>query len=122
MGSGDWGNDGPVSWDKSAIPSTLTLDYLENRLLNENRYQEVSEVMILDSTEEEQGLGYRAVSGEIDDISDLLSSELSTGVVTVVLHSEWTSVDLARNYTFDLAMDATTSRVIGWIQVSTSSQ
>ena len=78
--------------------------------------------MILDSTEEEQGLGYRAVSGEIDDISDLLSSELSTGVVTVVLHSEWTSVDLTRNYTFDLAMDATTSRVIGWIQVSTSSQ
>lgn len=122
VGSGDWGNDGPVSWDKSAIPSTLTLDYLENRLLNENRYQEVSEVMILDSTEEEQGLGYRAVSGEIDDISDLLSSELSTGVVTVVLHSEWTSVDLTRNYTFDLAMDATTSRVIGWIQVSTSSQ
>lgn len=120
--SGDWGNDGPVSWDKSAIPSTLTLDYLENRLLDENRYQEVNEVMILDSTEEEQDLGYRAVSGEIDDISDLLSSELSTGVVTVVLHSEWTSVDRTRNYTFDLAMDATTSRVIGWIQVSTSSE
>ncbi len=122
MDSGDWGNDDPVSWDKSAIPSTLTLDYLENRLLNENRYEEVNEVMIPDSPEELRHLGYRAVSGEIDDISDLLSSELSTGVVTVVLHSEWTSVDRTRDYTFDVAMDATTSRVIGWIQISTSSE
>lgn len=120
--SGDWGNDDPASWDKSAIPSTLTLDYLENRLLNENRYEEVNEVMIQDSPEELHHLGYRAVSGEIDDISDLLSSELSTGVVTVVLHSEWTSVDRTRDYTFDVAMDATTSRVIGWIQISTSSE
>ena len=120
--SGDWGNDDPVSWDKSAIPSTLTLDYLENRLLNENRYAEVNEVMILDSQEERQYLGYRAVSGEIDDISDLLSSELSTGVVTVVLHSEWSSLDRTRDYTFDVAMDATSSRVIGWIQISTSSE
>ena len=122
MDSGDWGNDNPVSWDKTAIPSTLTLDYLENRLLNENRYSEVNEVIIPDSPEERQYLGYRAVSGEIDDISDLLSSELSTGVVTVVLHSEWASSDNTRDYTFDVAMDATTSRVIGWIQISTSSE
>ena len=111
--------DGEVSWDKTSVPSTLTLDYLGNRLLAQGRYSQVEQVLFEENAAKTNMLGYRVLSGEADDLSDLLSSDLSTGIVTVVASSEWSQSN--RDYSFNAVMDATTARVGGWIQISTAS-
>ncbi len=108
-----------VSWDKSAIPRTLTLEYLENRLFNQGRYDYVDEVFSLSYSSLEENMGYRALSGEAEDISDFLSSELSTGVVSFTAEREWTESN--KDHTFNVAIDATNARAIGWFQVTTES-
>ena len=111
--------EGEVSWDKTSVPSTLTLDYLGSRLLAQGRYSQVEQVLFEENAAKTNMLGYRVLSGEADDLSDLLSSDLSTGIVTVVASSEWSQSN--RDYTFNAVMDATTARVGGWIQISTAS-
>ena len=111
--------EGEVSWDKTSVPSTLTLDYLGSRLLAQGRYSQVEQVLSEQSAVKTNSLGYRVLSGEADDLSDLLSSDLSTGIVTVVASSEWSQSN--RDYNFNAVMDATTARVGGWIQISTAS-
>ena len=76
--------EGEVSWDKTSVPSTLTLDYLGSRLLAQGRYSQVEQVLFEENAAKTNMLGYRVLSGEADDLSDLLSSDLSTGIVTVV--------------------------------------
>ena len=57
----------------------LTLDYLGNRLLAQGRYSQVEQVLFEENAAKTNMLGYRVLSGEADDLSDLLSSDLSTG-------------------------------------------
>ena len=64
-------------------------------------------------------VGYRVISGEADDVSDLLSSEFSTGAVTAIASSEWSQNN--KDHTFNVIMDATTARVGGWVQISVAS-
>ena len=79
----------------------------------------MEQVLSEQSAVKTNSLGYRVLSGEADDLSDLLSSDLSTGIVTVVASSEWSQSN--RDYNFNAVMDATTARVGGWIQISTAS-
>ena len=110
---------GTASWDKSSIPSTHTLDYLENRLLRQDRYSQVQQVFMTQNSDSLNLVGYRVISGEADDVSDLLSSEFSTGAVTAIASSEWSQNN--KDHTFNVIMDATTARVGGWVQISVAS-
>ena len=104
-------NDGEVTWNQDAIPSTHTLKNLEDRILDDNRYQDLQISHDLVGTT----YGYRLSVSEENDLFSFLPGDLTEGQVLVVGSREWTESNREHNVNF--AMDAQTGRMLAWAEV-----
>ena len=104
-------NDGEVTWNQDAIPSTHTLKNLEDRILDDNRYQDLQVSHDLVGTT----YGYRLSVSEENDLFSFLPGDLTEGQVLVVGSREWTESNREHNVNF--AMDAQTGRMLAWAEV-----
>ena len=109
-------NDGEITWNQEAIPSTHTLKNLEARILNTNRYEGLSISHDIDGI----NYGYRLSVSEESDIFSFLPGDLTEGQVLVVGSREW--VESNREHNINYAMDAQTGRMLAWAEVIGSSQ
>ena len=109
-------NDGEITWNQEAIPSTHTLKNLEDRILDTNRYQGLSISHDLDGI----NYGYRLSVSEESDLFSFLPGDLTEGQVLVVGSREW--IESNREYNINYAMDAQTGRMLAWAEVIGSSQ
>lgn len=109
-------NDGEITWNQEAIPSTHTLKNLEARILDTNRYEGLSISHDIDGT----NYGYRLSVSEENDIFSFLPGDLTEGQVLVVGSREW--VESNREHNINYAMDAQTGRMLAWAEVIGSSQ
>ncbi len=120
-------NDGEVTWNQDAIPSTHILKNLEHRILDVNRYQDLANSLGTSSLDEpdsswseETNYGYRLSVSEDNDLFSFLPGDLTEGQVTVVGSREWTESDRKHNINF--VMDAQTGRMLAWAEVIGSLQ
>ena len=104
-------NDGEITWNQDAIPSTHTLKNLEDRILDDNRYQDLQVSHDLVGTT----YGYRLSVSEDNDLFSFLPGDLTEGQVLVVGSREWT--DSNREHNVNFAMDAQTGRMLAWAEV-----
>ena len=109
-------NDGEITWNQEAIPSTHTLKNLEARILDTNRYEGLSISHDIDGI----NYGYRLSVSEESDIFSFLPGDLTEGQVLVVGSREW--VESNREHNTNYAMDAQTGRMLAWVEVIGSSQ
>ena len=109
-------NDGEITWNQEAIPSTHTLKNLEVRILDTNRYEGLSISHDIDGI----NYGYRLSVSEESDIFSFLPGDLTEGQVLVVGSREW--VESNREHNINYAMDAQTGRMLAWAEVIGSSQ
>ena len=104
-------NDGEITWNQDAIPSTHTLKNLEDRILDDNRYENLQVSHDLVGTT----YGYRLSVSEDNDLFSFLPGDLTEGQVLVVGSREWT--DSNREHNVNFAMDAQTGRMLAWAEV-----
>ena len=114
-------SSGTASWDREAVPDTLTLSLLEGRLLDDLRYSELNSMI-----EGSQGtwftdveLGYLVTIPE-DDLLSSLPGGIADGRVALLGQRSWTD-DSGIDHSLRFGMDAESSRMAGWILTSSSS-
>ena len=109
-------DDGEVTWNQEAIPSTHTLKNLEHRILDPDRYSDLSSSLgSTTSWSESTNYGYRLSVSEENDLFSFLPGDLTEGQVLVVGSREWTESN--RNHEINFAMDAQTGRMLAWAEV-----
>ena len=108
-------NDGDITWNQEAIPSTHTLKNLESRILDVDRYQDLASSLGSSSWFENTDYGYRLSVSEDNDIFSFLPGELTEGQVTIIGSREWTESNREHNINF--AMDAQTGRMLAWAEI-----
>lgn len=114
-------SSGTASWDREAVPDTLTLSLLEGRLLDDLRYSELNSMI-----EGSQGtwftdveLGYLVTIPE-DDLLSSLPGGIADGRVALLGQRSWTD-DSGIDHSLRFGVDAESSRMAGWILTSSSS-
>ena len=92
-------DDGEVIWNQDAIPSTHTLKNLEARILDSNRYQDLSLSLGDNQWSEGSSFGYRLSVSEDSDLLSFLPGDLTEGQVTVAGSREWVDSNRCLLYT-----------------------
>lgn len=113
-------NDGEVTWNQDAIPSTHSLKNLESRILDVNRYQDLASSLGSSSWFENTDYGYRVSVSEDNEIFSFLPGDLTEGQVTIIGSRKWTESN--REHNIDFVMDAQTGRMLAWAEIIGSSQ
>tara|TARA_B100000214_G_scaffold375513_1_gene362278 strand:+ start:6351 stop:8729 length:2379 start_codon:yes stop_codon:yes gene_type:complete len=107
-------DDGEVIWNQEAIPSTHTLKNLEARILDSNRYQDLSISLGESQWSEGSSFGYRLSVSEDNDLLSFLPV-VDEGQVTVAGSRDWSESNRKHNINF--AMDAQTGRMLAWAEI-----
>ena len=114
-------SSGTASWDREAVPDTLTLSLLEGRLLDDLRYSDLNSMI-----EGSQGtwftdveLGYLVTIPE-DDLLSSLPGGIGDGRVALLGQRSWADGS-GIDHSLRFGMDAETSRMAGWVLTSSSS-
>ena len=107
-------DDGEVIWNQEAIPSTHTLKNLEDRILDSNRYQDLSISLGENQWSEGSSFGYRLSVSEDNDLLSFLPV-IDEGQVTVAGSRDWSESNRKHNINF--AMDAQTGRMLAWAEI-----
>ena len=107
-------DDGEVIWNQEAIPSTHTLKNLEARILDSNRYQDLSISLGENQWSEGSSFGYRLSVSEDNDLLSFLPV-IDEGQVTVAGSRDWSESNRKHNINF--AMDAQTGRMLAWAEI-----
>ena len=108
-------DDGEVIWNQDAIPSTHTMKNLEARILDPNRYQDLSISLGENQWSDGTSFGYRLSVSEDSDLLSFLPGDLTEGQVTVAGAREWSESNRKHNINF--AMDAQTGRMLAWAEI-----
>ncbi|MDP6328699.1 MAG: SAP domain-containing protein [Candidatus Thalassarchaeaceae archaeon] len=107
-------DDGEVIWNQEAIPSTHTLKNLEDRILDSNRYQDLSISLGENQWSEGSSFGYRLSVSEDNDLLSFLPV-IDEGQVTVAGSRDW--LESNRKHNINFAMDAQTGRMLAWAEI-----
>ena len=112
--------DDSVTHNRDSIPEVLPLEQLEARLMNQQRFADLTgEEALFTSTglHDDTRVGYLVVvpgSGFGCDITDIFDSV--TGATTVDMQRQWDDGDW--DHTFSLLADGTDGRVVGWTHLA----
>ena len=118
-------NDGTMSssdspgYNLNAIPETLSLSVLENRMLEMDGLDEPGSVMGLNNgLNSDVSIGSILLATTSSDLLDILTSQqnIDQGEVGFTASRTWTEGSAEHNY--DVAMDAERGRMIGWIHTT----
>ena len=118
-------NDGTMSssdspgYNLNAIPETLSLSVLENRMLEMDGLDEPGSVIGLNNgLNSDVSIGAILLATTSSDLLDILTSQqnIDQGEVGFTASRTWTEGSAEHNY--DVAMDAERGRMIGWIHTT----
>ena len=110
-----------MTWNGDSIPRTQTIFLLEERILAEGRYPDLSlHIKSGDSWHLDAEVGYRLSVTEDNELLSLLPGDLGDGKVTMLASREWESGD--RNSSLEGAMDAETGEMALWYMIDSPSE
>ena len=102
-----------VSWNRDSIPKTQSLSLLEERILTEGRYPDLSQhIQSGDSWNLEAEVGYRLSVTEENEFLNLLPGDLGDGKVAMTTSRDWETG--GRDNSLEMAMDAETGEMVMW--------
>ena len=112
---------GEVTWNRDSIPSTQTISLLETRILDPERYPDLSQyVQSGESWNLQAQVGYRLSVTEDNEVLSLLPGDLGDGKVTMTAVREWEQE--GRERSVDLAMDSETGEMVIWWLIDSPSE
>ena len=112
--------DDSITYDREAIPSVLPMHELESRVMDEQRFADLTgddSLFTASGFHPETTVGYLVVvpgTGFGLDFGDLFDN---SGATTYDVQRQWDENGL--NHRFSLLVDATDGRLIGWTKLST---
>ena len=112
--------DDSITYDREAIPSVLPMHELESRVMDEQRFADLTgddSLFTASGFHSETTVGYLVVvpgTGFGLDFGDLFDN---SGATTYDVQRQWDENGL--NHRFSLLVDATDGRLIGWTKLST---
>ena len=111
-------DEGTTVWSRDAIPDTLSLEKLEQRILAESRYPGLETHMSSSSAtwDESVSYGYRLSVSEANEVLDSIVGDAGDGQVNVAGSRTWQ--DSGREHTVSFAMNAESSRMVAWYHTS----
>lgn len=112
------GDDKPAH-RRESIPTTATLQQVEERIIDPNRYPILaSDIASGGSLSDDTSIGYLlTVPPEASDLLDLIDG-LQDGSVVVFGQREWTESGM--DHTLSYGIDGETGRMAGWVKTSTN--
>lgn len=114
------GGDDKPAHRRESIPTTASLQQVEERIIDPNRYPILaSNIASGGSLSDDTSIGYLlTVPPEASDLLDLIDG-LQDGSVVVFGQREWTESEM--DHTLSYAIDGETGRMAGWVKTSTNS-
>ena len=112
-------DEGTTVWSRDAIPDTLSLEKLEQRVLTESRYPDLEQHISSSSSsmwDESVSYGYRLSVSEANEVLDSLVGDAGDGQVNVAGSRTWQ--ESGREHTVSFAMNAESSRMVAWYHTS----
>jgi len=119
-GDGQIAGDDKPEHARERIPSTHRLSVIESRMISENFYPDLSELVVSNGQlRNDVHVGYTLLVPDDNAVSDWLDDfDILDGRVTVYLERSWTVGNI--EHTLQAGMDGETGRMAGWIITSTS--
>ncbi len=114
-------DDDVISWNRDSIPDTQTMSLLEERILEQDRYPDLAQVISSDASSgarvwhSDAVVGYRLSVTQDNDYLSLLPGDLGDGKVTLTGSRDWQGD--GRDYSVNLVMDAETGEMVAWYQI-----
>ena len=112
--SSDNNANGEIIWNRAAIPDTPTMDLLEQRILNSDRYPDLYPLISSNQNSWDSGIkiGYRL---SVSDDNELLSSipvNLGEGQVSIIGSKNWE--EAGKNHSNYFLMNGETGEMLAW--------
>ena len=119
LDKGSIGGDDKPAHRRESIPTTATLQQIETRIIDPNRYPILaSDIASGGSLSDDTSIGYLlTVPPEASDLLDLIDG-LQEGSVAVFGQREWTESGM--DHTLSYGIDGETGRMVGWVKTSTN--
>jgi len=113
------GQDDKPAHRRESIPTTASLQQVEERIIDPNRYPMLApDITVSGSLSNDTSIGYLlTVPPEASDLLDLIDG-LQDGSVVVFGQREWTESGM--DYTLSYVIDGETGRLAGWVKTSTN--
>jgi hypothetical protein len=113
------GQDDKPAHRRESIPTTASLQQVEERIIDPNRYPMLApDITVSGSLSNDTSIGYLlTVPPEASDLLDLIDG-LQDGSVVVFGQREWTESGM--DYTLSYVIDGEAGRLAGWVKTSTN--
>ena len=111
-------DNGEIFWNRPAIPDTPSLNLLEKRILNPDRYPDLNPLITSNqnSWDSEIKIGYRLSVSNENELLSTLPINLGEGQVSIIGSKNW--VESGKDHSSYFAMNGETGEMLAWYHIA----
>lgn len=111
-------DNGDIIWNRPAIPDTPSLDLLEKRILNYDRYPDLNPLITSNqnSWDSEIKIGYRLSVSDDNELLSILPINLGEGQVSIIGSKNW--IESGKEHSSYFAMNGETGEMLAWYHIA----
>ena len=111
-------DNGEIIWNRPAIPDTPSLNLLEKRILNPDRYPDLNPLITSNqnSWDSEIKIGYRLSVSNENELLSTLPINLGEGQVSIIGSKNW--VESGKDHSSYFAMNGETGEMLAWYHIA----
>jgi hypothetical protein len=111
-------DNGDIIWNRPAIPDTPSLDLLEKRILNYDRYPNLNPLITSNqnSWDSEIKIGYRLSVSDDNELLSILPINLGEGQVSIIGSKNW--IESGKEHSSYFAMNGETGEMLAWYHIA----
>ncbi|MAV60232.1 MAG: hypothetical protein CMA13_02915 [Euryarchaeota archaeon] len=111
-------DNGEIIWNSPAIPDTPSLNLLEKRILNPDRYPDLNPLITSNqnSWDSEIKIGYRLSVSNENELLSTLPINLGEGQVSIIGSKNW--VESGKDHSSYFAMNGETGEMLAWYHIA----
>ncbi len=111
-------DNGDIIWNRPAIPDTPSLDLLEKRILNYDRYPDLNPLITSNqnSWDSEIKIGYRLSVSDDNELLSILPINLGEGQVSIIGSKNW--IESGKEHSSYFAMNGETGEMLAWYHLA----
>ncbi len=111
-------DNGDIIWNRPAVPDTPSLDLLEKRILNYDRYPDLNPLITSNqnSWDSEIKIGYRLSVSDDNELLSILPINLGEGQVSIIGSKNW--IESGKEHSSYFAMNGETGEMLAWYHIA----
>ena len=111
-------DNGDIIWNRPAIPDTPSLNLLEKRILNYDRYPDLNPLITSNqnSWDSEIKIGYRLSVSDDNELLSILPINLGEGQVSIIGSKNW--IESGKEHSSYFAMNGETGEMLAWYHIA----